>query len=83
MALIECGECGKQVSGLASACPGCGAPVDRGASVHVKVTRTGAKWEGMGFALVALGLVVMIAGSAWGAPILFAGLVIFIIGRFK
>ena len=28
MALIECPECGKQVSSKAPACPGCGAPMD-------------------------------------------------------
>lgn len=29
MALISCQECGKEVSELARACPGCGAPVLR------------------------------------------------------
>ena len=28
MALIECPECGKQVSSKAPACPGCGVPMD-------------------------------------------------------
>jgi len=27
MALIKCHECGKEISGSASSCPGCGAPV--------------------------------------------------------
>ncbi|MEJ2610244.1 MAG: zinc-ribbon domain-containing protein [Candidatus Thiodiazotropha sp.] len=27
MALIECHECGKQISDSATSCPGCGAPV--------------------------------------------------------
>ena len=27
MALIDCTECGKQVSSTAAACPGCGAPI--------------------------------------------------------
>lgn len=27
MSLVTCGECGKQVSSLAQACPGCGAPI--------------------------------------------------------
>lgn len=27
MALIECHECGKEVSNLARSCPGCGAPI--------------------------------------------------------
>lgn len=28
MALVRCGECGREVSDKAAACPGCGAPVD-------------------------------------------------------
>ncbi|MEO8248018.1 MAG: zinc ribbon domain-containing protein [Burkholderiales bacterium] len=31
MALIDCAECGKQVSTLAASCPSCGAPVAGGA----------------------------------------------------
>ena len=27
MALIKCGECGKEVSDKAASCPGCGAPI--------------------------------------------------------
>lgn len=29
MALINCAECGKQVSDLAACCPHCGAPVEK------------------------------------------------------
>lgn len=29
MALINCPECGKQVSSTAKACPNCGAPIDK------------------------------------------------------
>lgn len=29
MALIKCAECGREVSDLAAACPGCGAPIPR------------------------------------------------------
>lgn len=32
MALIKCSECGKEISDKATACPGCGAPVQFGAS---------------------------------------------------
>lgn len=36
MALIKCTECGRDVSDLAAACPGCGAPIPRAtASTHL------------------------------------------------
>ncbi|MGO9370696.1 MAG: hypothetical protein ACLQBD_01190 [Syntrophobacteraceae bacterium] len=44
MALIECQECGKDVSELAAACPHCGAPVRQGVQT---VEKTGKKWKGM------------------------------------
>jgi DNA-directed RNA polymerase subunit RPC12/RpoP len=28
MALVKCPECGREVSSIAKACPGCGAPID-------------------------------------------------------
>lgn len=33
MALIECSECGKQVSDKASACPSCGCPINENVGV--------------------------------------------------
>jgi DNA-directed RNA polymerase subunit RPC12/RpoP len=89
MALIKCAECGREVSDKAAACPGCGAPIAAAAvpsvqESHVRVTRTGAKWEGIGFVLIVVGIVLGIAGNlalGWAAGI--AGFVVFIIGRFK
>jgi len=58
MALISCTECGKEVSDKAASCPSCGAPISDASAVslnpqsHAKVTRTGAKWEGIGFILL-------------------------------
>jgi hypothetical protein len=49
----------------------------------VKVTRTGAKWEGIGFILIAIGLIMVIAGQGFGGLLIAVGFVIFIIGRFK
>lgn len=83
MALIKCIECGKEISDKASACPSCGVPVAGNSQVHVRVTRTGAKWEGIGFVMVAVGLVSMLAGAAWGLPLFLTGFVVFLIGRFK
>lgn len=87
MALVKCSECGKQVSELASACPGCGAPIRSDATVHVKVTRTGAKFEGVGFGLIVLGMFALMADhpviSTLGTLAMLSGFVVFIIGRFK
>ncbi len=93
MALIKCSECGKEVSDKAAACPGCGAPltalptaVSIDPSSHAHVTRTGAKWEGLGFVLVLVGMVVGIAASppisTIGGIAAAIGIVVFIIGRF-
>ena len=76
----------------AAACPGCGAPIAAISSpqispapeTHVRVTRTGAKWEGIGFALIVVGIVVGMASSPrLGWVIALAGLIVFIVGRFK
>lgn len=87
MALVRCKECGKEISDKASACPSCGAPMAGDSTVHVRVTRTGAKWEGLGFVLIAAGLVSMLTGNAIasmvGTLMLFVGFVVFLIGRFK
>lgn len=95
MALIKCAECGKEVSDKAEACPGCGAPISGATSSpvslnptsHANVTRTGAKWEGMGFILIILGMLVGMAASpplsTLGGTAAVIGFVVFIIGRFK
>ena len=90
MALISCSECGKEVSEKAVSCPNCGAPISGASSVslnpqsHAKVTRTGAKWEGIGFVLILVGLIMAIAAkSAFGGLLMAVGFVVFIIGRFK
>jgi RNA polymerase subunit RPABC4/transcription elongation factor Spt4 len=75
VALILCLECGKEVSDKAVSCPNCGAPR--------KVTRTGAKWEGIGFILIIIGLIMAIAGQGVGMLLLVVGFIVFIIGRFK
>jgi DNA-directed RNA polymerase subunit RPC12/RpoP len=89
MALIKCSECGKEVSDKATSCPNCGAPIAAKEAVtldpksHAKVTRTGAKWEGIGFALILIGIITAIAANgALGGILAFAGFVVFIIGRF-
>ena len=90
MALISCSECGKEVSEKAISCPNCGAPVSGDSFVslnpqsHAKVTRTGAKWEGIGFILIVVGMIMAMATqSVYGGILLFVGFIIFLIGRFK
>ena len=87
MALIKCGECGKEISDKAASCPGCGAPSVPGRAVPVNVTRAGGKWEGWGFSLIVGGmLTAMVAEppvSSVGGVAMLAGFAVFIIGRFK
>lgn len=91
MALTACDECGKEVSDKAASCPNCGAPLretvpDSPANSHVKVTRTGAAWEGVGFLLIAVGTVTAIATGSdnhVGGVMIAVGLVVFLVGRFK
>ena len=90
MALINCSECGKEVSDKASTCPNCGAPIAGKQEIsfdpksHARVTRTGAKWEGIGTILLVLGIVLAIAVNAsLGGSMMLGGFIIFIVGRFK
>lgn len=90
MALISCSECGKEVSEKAASCPNCGAPISSNSSVslhpqsHAKVTRTGAKWEGIGFILIVVGMIMAMASQGgFGGLLLVMGFIVFLIGRFK
>ena len=92
MALISCAECGKEVSDKASSCPNCGAPISSKNAVslnpesHTKVTRTGAKWEGIGFLLIVGGMITAMGSAAdnhIGGIMVAVGFVVFLVGRFK
>jgi len=94
MALIKCKECGKEVSDKAAACPGCGAPIAPSSPVvslkpssHANVTRTGAKWEGIGFILIILGMFMLFVGNPFvavtGGIAILVGFIVFLVGRFK
>ncbi|NUM36675.1 MAG: zinc-ribbon domain-containing protein [Candidatus Brocadiae bacterium] len=90
MALISCTECGKEVSDKAASCPNCGVPILGASAVslnpqsHAKVTRTGAKWEGIGFILIIVGMIMAMASQGgFGGLLIAVGFVVFIIGRFK
>ncbi|MDA3800189.1 MAG: zinc-ribbon domain-containing protein [Kiritimatiellae bacterium] len=90
MALISCTECGKKISEKAVSCPNCGAPMSGNSSVslnpqsHTNVTRTGAKWEGIGFVLIVVGIIMAMASQfGIGCLLIAVGFIVFIIGRFK
>ena len=96
MALISCSECGKKVSENADSCPHCGDPIAAKppATANVKVARALKKWEGIGFVLMAIGIVMVIIheqmtneditkAGVIGGYLLLAGSIVFLIGRFK
>jgi uncharacterized membrane protein YvbJ len=62
VALVDCPECGKQVSTLAAACPHCGFPVSRRAAESQAPTRERgpARWTDPGFWVIVIGLLVVI-----------------------
>lgn len=88
MALIECTECGKQISDQATQCPSCGVPVK---TTPVAIKRSGSGLEAGGFFLLLLGVPVAIWGSAddaqtalaLGAIASIVGIALFIAGRLR
>lgn len=61
MALINCAECGHEVSDKAAACPGCGAPLapkpgERGGADEVEAAKRAATTSALGIVAVLLGL---------------------------
>lgn len=83
MALIECGECGREVSDKAASCPGCGSPM---ATQRVSTGKgtSGGTLEAVGFLLIVGGMVAGMAGAG-GPPAMAAfivGCVVFLMGRF-
>ena len=74
MALIECTECGKQISDQAATCPGCGAPVrslanEQRAHEAQLIEQTGKEFKALqliGFCVLVLGLLVMMSGNVGG-----------------
>jgi hypothetical protein len=87
MASIKCSKCGREVSGQASACPGCGARISIVPDIvtrPVRGTRTSRKWAVAGIILIIIGIVIGVAGNSargWAAAV--AGFVVFLIGRSK
>jgi len=77
MALIECSECGKEVSDKAIACQGCGCPIGAGQSSPISTSTPIGKSQifrlagSFGFLLVAIGFFM-----PWASPRGFAALLI-------
>ncbi len=68
MSMIACAECNREISSLARACPGCGAPVGKGhdSPQIVTIQKTSKKYKGAGaLAFVAFwfGVVMIFAGA--------------------
>lgn len=65
MALVDCPECGKQVSTRATACPHCGFPFSRGmaASPVPGGERGPSRWTDPGFWIIVVGLAIVIVLS--------------------
>ena len=93
MALVKCAECQHDVSDKAAACPHCGAPIasptnqsSPPAEPTQKVLRKGAKFEAIGFVLIVVGMLVLMAASeptaSFGTAAIVIGFIVFIIGRF-
>lgn len=94
MALIVCTECGKDVSDKAISCPNCGVPISTLSSTpptvilnkksHTYTTRTGGKWEGVGFLMIVAGIIMCMTSTIeFGMLSIFIGFIVFLIGRFK
>lgn len=88
MALIECYECGAEISEKAKACIKCGAPVRHAVSQHGKIIttqQTGKKYKGaqlVGAALMCVGVVSCAAKEPLvAAPLSMLGLIVFLGAR--
>ena len=82
MALIDCPECGAEISSSAQACPACAFPIDRGRGRHTGQPEwTGQRVWDLGkqiMARVVLGGVLFASGAAWEAPpVIISALVVF------
>ena len=84
----------KEVSDKAFSCPNCGAPIASNSNTppskvildeksHTYTTRTGGKWEGIGFLMIVGGMFMIMAGNVTGAFIILLGFIVFLVGRFK
>jgi len=77
MALIKCGECGRDISNRALACPSCGNPVQqpvRDSSMKVEIEKTSKHWKKRslwGILLLFITFITMFRSLGWGFFFLF------------
>jgi predicted amidophosphoribosyltransferase len=83
MALIKCPGCRNEVSDEATICPNCGAPLTP-IPDSVSSKRAGGTWNGVGFALVAAGIVIgVLSNRLLGCVMALGGVAVMIVGRRK
>jgi len=65
VALVDCPECGHQISTLAAACPHCGYPIQAEAALlaEARPSRGPSRWTDPGFWIILVGLIVVIVMS--------------------
>ena len=80
MALINCKECGKEMSSSASACPSCGKPAEDVAKKERSKKRGNV--QGAGCLIIIVGFVLMLLSPIVGTLALAAGIVVLLIGFF-
>lgn len=81
MALTRCSGCGNEVSDQVAICPNCGAPLTP-IPDSVSSQRTGGTWNGVGFALVAVGIVIgVLSNRVLGSVVALGGVILLIVGR--
>ena len=84
MGLVNCPDCGRAVSDLAPACPGCARPMKATETQPVTIQQTSKPYKGaeaVGVALLILGLVSTAWHLAMGAVVALVGLTLWISAR--
>ncbi len=82
MPLINCPDCGKQISDSAPNCPQCGRPMGLFSGHAVQTKRKGGTFEGIGFLLIVGGIFACFVSGAFGGVLIFVGFIVFLVGRF-
>jgi hypothetical protein len=77
MAFVKCPNCASEIPDQAAVCPHCG----RSGKI-APIRSLGGKLQAIGTILIAVSILAMIAGTWWGAALLFPSAALFMIGRF-
>jgi uncharacterized membrane protein YvbJ len=92
MALIKCGECGKEISDKAGACPSCGDPIHTQSQATtvpeekkvVEIEQTSKKWKKTSIwalAFVIFGILSLGINLGFGFFLIFLGFIFTVISR--